>query len=190
MKVFPKKETKRDEPTDENFVPKVHWYNRIPFWVKAFLIKYWFMGAEFYFFQVGLGYFFQGESATIGLAAATGLAAGVFNEIFVYPILDVSENHPNQSNVWILFKSKKLYSLFINVLYGLIWAVGALLINAIVKTNFIGMDNTAYGFAEPFCFACYGMVIDAVIITIKNLIVLFYHRVIKKQSKEEWNYVL
>ena len=186
----PKPKNKNDV-TDENYVPKVHWFSKIPYPVKAIVLKFWFFGMEFYFFQMGLGYFFQDPNAAVILMLIFGFAMGVFNEIFVYPLLDVVENKPGQSKPYVLIKSKKLYSLFANVLFGLLIGCGASLINALIRTHLIAeADLGSYGFAEPVLVACYALVLDAFLVLLKDLAITVYHRVIKKEGKEEWSYVL
>ncbi len=161
---------------------KVHWYNKIPYPVKSLFIKYWFFGLIYFLFMNGLGSLeiFRSEtnfsSMTFVLIIITGLAIGVFNDLLVYNILDVIEDFPGQKDDYVIFKSRKIYSLFINIVYGV--AVGFLGIFISGKfSELIDPTYSTFWFREPFTAALVLFVVDGIFIFIKDLI---KHFVFKK----------
>ncbi len=161
---------------------KVHWYNKIPYPVKSLFIKYWFFGLIYFLFMNGLGSLeiFRSEtnfsSMTFVLIIITGLAIGVFNDLLVYNILDVIEDFPGQKDDYVIFKSRKIYSLFINIVYGV--AVGFLGIFISGKfSELIDPTYSTFWFREPFTAAFVLFVVDGIFIFIKDLI---KHFVFKK----------
>lgn len=166
---------------------RIHWYQKIPYPVRALFIKYWFFGLNYFLFDVGLGYldFFQSSSgdifayATLILMLISGLALGVFNDLFVYNILDIIEDFPNEKEHYVIFKSKKLYSLFINILYGLLVGFISRLICGNL-TRLIDPTLHTFLFREPFTCALMMFVIDALFITIKNAFVSLFRNVLNK----------
>ncbi len=161
---------------------KVHWYNKIPYPVKSLFIKYWFFGLIYFLFMNGLGSLeiFRSEtnfsSMTFVLIIITGLAIGVFNDLLVYNILDVIEDFPGQKDDYVIFKSRKIYSLFINIVYGV--AVGFLGIFISGKfSELIDPTYSTFWFREPFTAGLMLFVVDGIFILIKDLI---KHFVFKK----------
>lgn len=151
------------------------WYHRIPFFVKAVLIKYWFFGLNYFLFEMGLGYLFPDMSAYSAwlLILIASLAQGVFNDILVYNILDAWENKPGEAKNYELFKSKKLYSLFINIVYGFVWGFITYYLCGTIATAIQHLWPQSYFFQEPLSFALIGFAVDAVFVSIKDGIVAF-----------------
>lgn len=160
---------------------KVHWYNKIPYPVKALFIKYWFFGLVYFLFMNGLGSLpvFRNESSftvmTLVLVLITGLAIGVFNDLLVYNILDVIEDFPGQKDLYVLYKSRKLVSLLINVFYGLVLGFLSLYLCALISSA-IDPTLTSYWFREPFSAALVIFVLDAAFVGLKDLLARFVFR--------------
>ncbi len=163
---------------------KVHWYQRIPYPVRALFIKYWFFGLNYFLFEMGLGsisIFRESTGDTFAAASMililiSGLALGVFNDIFVYNILDVIEDYPGQKKPFVIFKSKKVYSLFINVIFGIVVAfLGRLLSGLIALAIDPELTNVWGWFREPLTCGLMMFVVDGALISIKNFIVYLYH---------------
>lgn len=179
----------QDKATHDDLVDKktlkkyrVHWYQKIPYPVRALFIKYWFFGLNYFLFDMGIGSlsFFSQSSTTDIFAYATlilflisGFALGVFNDIFVYNILDVIEDRPKEKEPFVIFKSTKLYSLFINIVYGIIvvfisrWISGSIALAIDPE-----LTNVWGWFREPLTCGLVMFVVDGAFIGIKNMIVL------------------
>lgn len=157
---------------------KVHWYNKIPYVVKALFIKYWFFGLIYFLFMNGLGSLelFRSETTfstmTFILILITGLAIGIFNDLIVYNILDVIEDFPGQKNDYVIFKSRKIYSLFINILYGIIVGFLGIFIGGKLS-ELIDPTLSTFWFREPFSAGLLLFLVDGIFISIKFLIKRF-----------------
>ncbi len=163
---------------------KVHWYQRIPYPVRALFIKYWFFGLNYFLFEMGLGsisIFRESTGDTFAAASMililiSGLALGVFNDIFVYNILDVIEDYPGQKKPFVIFKSKKVYSLFINVIFGIVVAfLGRWLSGLIALAIDPELTNVWGWFREPLTCGLMMFIVDGALISIKNFAVYLYH---------------
>ncbi len=163
---------------------KVHWYQRIPYPVRTLFIKYWFFGLNYFLFEMGLGsisIFRESTGDTFAAASMililiSGIALGVFNDLFVYNILDVIEDYPGQKKPYVIFKSKKVYSLFINVIFGIIVAfLGRWLSGLIALAIDPELTNVWGWFREPLTCGLMMFLVDGALISIKNFIVYLYH---------------
>ena len=103
-------------------------------------------------------------------------AQGIFNDVLVYNILDAWENVPGEAKNWEFFKSKKLYSLFINVAYGLLWGFLTYYLCGIIATAIQSQWAESYFFQEPLSFAVIGFLIDGVFVLFKDSIVYLIQR--------------
>lgn len=177
------KDIRKEDLVDKKTLKKyqLHWYQKIPYPVRALFIKYWFFGLNYFLFNMGLGalpYFVELKQETFAintliLLFIQSFALGAFNEVFVYNILDVIEDFPGESKRFIFFKSKKLYSLFINIFYGIVSGLTSLILCGVIAT---AIGNETWLFREPFTFALVAFFVDLVFVEGKNLIV----RLLKK----------
>lgn len=159
---------------EDNYKSHVRFIDRIPYPIKAIVLKYWFLGLGYYLIMNGIGYFFQDETYTVIalLNLALGLCYGVFFDIFLYNIYDVIETYEGQRKPYILFKRKNILSLLINVVYGIILAISSTFIGAL----FMQIEgNPGFG-AEAFSYALIALILDAIVLSIKNLIIYLIHR--------------
>lgn len=160
---------------------RIHWYNRIPYPVKALFIKYWFFGLVYFLFMNGLGSLpvFQGGSQfsmmTLVLILITGIACGVFDDLLVYNILDVIEDYPGQKDSFVIFKSRKFYSIFVNVVYGVFLCIVSLYLCARFS-SWIDPSLSSYWFREPFSAALVIFVLDGIFVSIKDGLVHLFRR--------------
>ena len=139
-------------------------FTRLPYWLKAIFIKYWFFGSICFFVLMG--------SSLIGEDAAlfAGALSGAIFDLVVYNILVMMDSDLNESRHYIIFKSKKIYSLFINIAYNMaLFILAMLFCSTIVKTYKDPVNN--WFLQEPFSQALVLFVFDAVFVTIKNITV-------------------
>lgn len=169
---------------------RIHWYQKVPYPVRALFIKYWFFGLVYFLFEMGIGaipYFRITDSTTIFgvntiiLILITGFALGVFNDFLVYNILDVIEDDPGEKAPYVFFKSKKFYSLFINIIYGECVAFLSLYLCGIIAMA-ISPDNSMFYFREPLTCGLMMFVIDYLFLMVKNLVVYIYKKFICGES--------
>lgn len=189
-------EPEKDSLKDDNLVDKkilkkykVHWYHRIPYPVRALLIKYWFFGLNYFLFQMGLGSidFFRASTtntfavSTLLLVFVSGFALGVFNDIFVYNILDVIEDVPGSKEPYVFFKSKKVYSLFINVFYGLVVGFLSMYLCGLLS-QLVDPALESFWFREPLTAALVMFIVDGAFIGLKNLAVMIFRHFRPKET--------
>lgn len=180
-----KEEFKKAEGESIPNAYKVTWFDRIPFWVRASLIKYWFFGMAYFFFVMGMT-FLMGISDPGTLLffqiLILGVAMGFLNDFIIDNILEVMETNRHEAHYWWIFKSKKWWSVLINLPYGLLWSALSVLVcgllgNAVDATGVSGLDWT---FREPFSFALVAFAIDGVFVLAKDGILALGRRGLKE----------
>lgn len=144
--------------------------NKVPYSIKAILIKYWFYGAVCFFSLMGfIG--ISGENA----ALVGGLIAGALFDIACYNILEMMDHDNNKSKYYMMYKSKKIYSVFINVIYQVaVFLIAMVIISSIVSTYKDPVNN--WFLQEPLSIALVLTAIDAIFLLIKNLLVKLFKK--------------
>lgn len=143
---------------------------RLPYWLKAIVIKYWFFGAICFFSLMGTGLI--GENAAI----FAGVLSGCLFDIVVYNILLLMDSDENESRHFMMYKSKKIYSLFINIVYQVVVFFIAMLICSSIVNSYKDPVNNWF-LQEPFSIGLVLFIIDGIFITIKGLIVLLVKKI-------------
>ena len=144
--------------------------DRIPFWVKAVFMKFWFNGAVCYFIYWGLGLFISGIENMILVLA---LALGMVTDILVNNAFRFFAKTPGDNDKWMMLPKKKLSNLFLNVLYSfvvlisVVWLYNS--INAFMNAA-RGTVGEVYLGVEPILFGLFYVGIDLALIGMKNLI--------------------
>lgn len=144
--------------------------NKVPYSIKAILIKYWFYGAVCFFSLMGfIG--ISGENA----ALVGGLIAGALFDIACYNILEMMDQDNNKAKYYMMYKSKKIYSVFINVVYQVaVFLIAMVMISSIVSTYKDPVNN--WFLQEPLSIALVLTAIDAIFLLIKNLLVKLFKK--------------
>lgn len=175
---------KEQKEEQENKVdkPKVSFLKKIPFSIKAILIKYWFYGMYYYFIIMGLGSLFLDLTSenTLYLVIIFCLFAGICNDLLLNTILDVIENKPGESKKYIIFKKKKsVLSTLINLVYGFTWGF----ISMYIPSLYVDLSETVSWIGrEPFSFALIALGVDFIFVLLKDLIVYLVRKVILKKE--------
>lgn len=158
---------------------KRNFWHRIPFGLKATFIKYWFYGALYFFCFMGLGFYLQNEN----LVLVTGAIGGVLFDLALYNIYLLMAETREEASKWWIFKSKKFYSIFINVI--VLIALFFVFYLIVVPINMVKPANLDWLFQEPLTAALLLTVLDTIIVWIKNLLVMLYKKYIKHEKKGE-----
>lgn len=175
---MPKKTTstkKEKDPEQPNTVEqpyKVSWFDRIPYWVKAVFIKYWFFGAIYFFFVMGITMFAESSYLPIYQMLVVGAAISFIVDFFVNPILEAIETPAHEGHYWWMFRSKKFYGLLINLVYGFALGFATSFLCAYLVT--ITPENSFGAFREPLTFAAVTLILDLAAIWLKNLLVYIF----------------
>lgn len=151
----------------------------IPTWIKAFFIKFWVAGAICYFFIWGLGIYIQ---ATLDMLFVTAFATGIIVDLLVTPAMLYFESDKKEWHPYILVPvpGKKLWSLLINIPVAFLEVGVIFLIYSEINILLVDIKNLPSGSTplavEPLLFGLLYLIIDIIIISIKNLFI----KVIKK----------
>lgn len=156
--------------------------DRLPAWLKAVFMKFWFNGAVCYFIYWGLGLYVSNlENMLIILAIVLGMVTDLLvNNAFRFFALTEGDN-----DKWMMLPKKKLVNLFLNVLYSfavliiVVWFYNSIngVINAIKGTEgqiFLGV--------EPILFGLFYVAFDLLFIGMKNMAVSMIRDAKKKNG--------
>ena len=139
---------------------------KIPSWIKALFLKFWFDGAMCFFFLWGLGNVLKGWDIILVLALATG----IITDLLLNNIFRFIETSPKEYNKWMMFPQKKLWTLFANIAYSVL--IVLLVVASYKGINIIinGPDSDKITVAvEPFLYGLLYLVYDLIFIGCRNL---------------------
>ncbi|MDE7083375.1 MAG: hypothetical protein K2O89_06720 [Clostridia bacterium] len=164
---------------------KTDFLGKIPVWIKALFIKWWFAGLVCYFVMFGIQQFMNGDP--LDAIVLTGFVLGLVVELFVNPIFRYMEHDDGEYNSYIMFPFpfKAYWTFFTNILYYIVVALvmyfGFYLgLNELINC-IKGTENVIALGVEPLLFGTFCVVADMIFIGIKDLIVYL----VKKSKKEK-----
>lgn len=152
--------------------------SRIPVWVKALFIKWWFFGVVCYFMMMGL--LSENIPDPLDKLVLTGIVTGLVVEIFVNPIFRYMEVEGEyKPYVMFPFPLKAFWTFFTNILYYciVIW------ITSWIYT-FINTQLHLFVAVEPLLFAVFALIVDMAFIGIKDLVVFLIKKSHNKKVVE------
>ena len=169
---------------EKQFDPyKTDFLAKIPVWIKAFFVKFWFAGAVAYFVTWGIGL-----GNTLDSLVLTGAVLGLVVDVLVNPLFRYMETDRKEYNAYMMFPFpfKQFWTFFTNILYYIVVLI-------FVNYCYFGMnefinyvkgtsDVIAVG-VEPLLFGAFCVVADMIFIGIKDGIVALI-RHLKKKKKE------
>jgi hypothetical protein len=144
--------------------------DKIPDWIKALFIKFWFNGAVCFFIFWGLGMLIFG----LDMIVVMGVVLGMVNDLLVNNVFHFFAITPGSNNKWMMFPKRKLWTFFANIVYStiilfiVVWIYSIINIayNAIMgTTNQIGLG------VEPVFFGLLYMAVDMLFVGMKNLFI-------------------
>ncbi len=157
---------------------------KIPTWIKALLLKWWFIGAVCFFFLWGFGNYITAHWDRILIL---GLASGAVTNLLTNNLLRLIEREDGEFNLYMMLPTKKLWALFVDVVYG--FAITILVvytyegINALIiqlNPSKYASDSVPLG-VEPLLYGLFYLAYDMIFIWAKNLIVYLF----KKNKAEQ-----
>lgn len=167
---------KQFDPYKTDFLAKV------PAWLKAIFVKFWFAGMVCFFFMFGIG--LQDLDAVVLI----GIVLGVVVDVLVNPLFRFMETDRHEYNAYMMFPFpfKAIWTFFANVFYYLIISIcinycyfGVNELLNVIK----GTADTYYLGVEPLSFGLFAVTVDMIFIGLKDGIVCLV-RHIKKGKKE------
>ncbi|MGN0817431.1 MAG: hypothetical protein ACI4L9_00540 [Candidatus Coproplasma sp.] len=158
---------------------KIDKFSRIPAWIKALFIKFWFAGAVCFFVNMGLGTII---SSALDLLVLDGIVLGIMTDLLVNPIFRFLESSDKEYNNFIMFPFpvKHFWTFFTNIIYYVIVLLG-------VDGIYVLMDGVWHMnvYVEPLLFGLFAVIIDMAFIGIKDLIVYLIKKCKNKKTNGE-----
>ncbi len=162
---------------------KVDKLSRVPTWLKALFVKFWFAGAVCYFIMFGIQF-----ADALDTVIITGVVMGIVVDVLVNPIFRYMESDRKEYNAYMMFPFpfKKFWTFFTNIIYYVVVLIsvyycyeGLNLLIGLIK----GTTNKIHVGVEPLLFGVFTTIADMAFIGIKDLIVYLVKR--NKRKKEE-----
>lgn len=156
--------------------------DRIPFWVKAVFMKFWFNGAVCYFILWGLGLFIASLENMILILA---IVLGMVTDVLVNNAFRFFASVPGANDKWMMLPKKKLVNFFLNILYSfvvliaVVWLYNS--VNAVINAA-KGTEGLVYIGVEPVLFGLFYVAIDLAFIGMKNLMLSIVNDAKKKNG--------
>ena len=156
--------------------------DKIPFWVKAIFMKFWFNGAVCYFIYWGLGLF---VSNLENMILVMSISLGIVTDILVNNAFRFFASTPGENDKWMMLPKKKLANLFLNVVYSfviliaVVWLYNS--INAVINAIHGTVGEVFLG-VEPILFGLFYVIIDLALIGMKNLMISIVNDAKKKNG--------
>lgn len=167
---------KQFDPYKTDFLAKV------PAWIKAFFVKFWFAGMVCFFFMFGIGL------QDIDAVLLIGVVLGIVVDILVNPLFRFMETDRREYNAYMMFPFpfKAIWTFFANIFYYLIIA---LLINYCyfgvneIMNAIKGTEELYYLGVEPLSFGLFAVVTDMIFIGIKDGVVALVRHTKKEKRR-------
>ena len=155
--------------------------DKIPGWVKALFIKFWFNGAVCFFIFWGLAMFI---ADMLDMMIVFGVVLGLINDLLVNNTFRFIENYPGQNNKWMMFPKKSNWTLFANIPYSILILFCIFYLYNFLNYVILGVNNEAGILGvEPIAFGLLYLVVDMFFISIKNMMVSIVQDAMEKNKK-------
>ncbi len=150
---------------------------KVPVWLKALFVKFWFSGVVCYFVMMGLGVYLMYDD--LDMLVIVGIVMGIVNDVFVNPVFRYMESDKREYNNFMMlpFPFKQFWTFFLNIIYYLIVVIVVNYIYTFINMFIGGLP------VEPILFGIFAIIADMAFIGIKDLIVYLVKR--RKNKKSE-----
>ncbi|MGN1104318.1 MAG: hypothetical protein ACI4QI_05520, partial [Candidatus Coproplasma sp.] len=172
-------DTRTKKGKEKHFDPyKIDKLSRVPVWIKASFIKFWFAGAVCYFVMFGLSLYVAADDLFI----VCGLILGLLTDFIVNPIFRMLESDDKEYNNYMMFPFpvKVYWTFFTNLLYYVLvmFTVSYMYTGLNMLINLItgSPSSTIAVGAEPLLQGVFCVIADMAFIGIKDLIVFLVKR--------------
>ena len=145
--------------------------DKIPSWIKALFIKFWFNGAVCFFIFWGLGMY---VTDMLDMIFVLAVVMGMVTDILVNNAFRFLATYEGQNDKWMMFPKKKYWTFVANILYafpilvGVIWFYNIL---NVVLNKFKGTEGELFVGVEPILFGLAYMAIDMLFIIMKQTMI-------------------
>ena len=141
---------------------------RIPSWIKALFIKFWFNGAVCFFIYWGLGLVIPSMENMILVLA---MVLGMVTDILVNNVFRFFAKVEGENDKWMMFPKKRYVNLFLNIIYAFCLLIAVIWLYNVINVSLntlMGTEEKVYLGVEPIMFGIFYMVIDLVFLGIRN----------------------
>lgn len=176
------KEGMSERARNREFDPyKVDRFSRIPAWIKAIFIKFWFAGMVCYFVMMGLKI-----GNDLDRLVLVGAVLGVVVDVLVNPLFRYMESDRREYNAYMMFPFpfRAFWTFFTNLIYYIfvLVCVNFCYLGLNELLNLIkGTTEVIHLGVEPLLFGVITVACDMLFIGIKNVIVML----VKKYKKSD-----
>lgn len=142
--------------------------DKIPNWIKALFIKFWFNGAVCFFIFWGLGLYITNMTDMLVVLA---VVLGMVTDILVNNAFRFFEKYEGQNSKWMMFPKKKYWTFFANIIYAfpvLFLVVRLYEFINITGNRINGTENEMILGVEPILFGLFYLMFDLMFLGIKN----------------------
>lgn len=146
----------------------------VPEFLKMMLLKAWFAGAVYYFVGFGLGI-----TNLLDQIFIIGIALGLVTDLLTNNVIRFLEETPGANNRWMLFSSKSYVCFFCNMIYGIVLVIGVAAVYwglEWVADLLTGKPELIHVGTEPVLFGVFCMLLDMLLVTLKNLVLKAFKR--------------
>ena len=162
---------------------KVDKFSRIPAWIKALFVKFWFAGAVCYFIMMGLKI-----GNDLDRLVLVGAVMGLIVDVLVNPLFRYMESDRREYNAYMMFPFpfKAFWTFFTNLIYYIIViaCVNFCYLGLNELINLIkGTEQVIHVGVEPLLFGVLTVACDMLFIGIKNAVVLLIKKLKNKKSE-------
>ncbi len=161
---------------------KTDFLGRVPVWLKAIFIKWWFAGAVCYFILFGLQNVIKDP---LDMIAFTGITLGLVVEVLVNPLFRYLERGDKEYAPYMMFPFpfKAYWTFFTNIIYYVLVAacVNGLYLAMNLAINALNGSQAIAG-VEPLLFGVFFVIADMLFIGIKDLAVYLVGRNAKERA--------
>lgn len=174
-------ETTYKKSKSKEFNPyKLDRLSRVPTWIKAVFIKWWFAGCVCYLINMGLGSVITNDENRMLL---TGVILGIVVDVLVNPAMRYFQTDEREYDNYMMFPFpfKKYWTFFTNAVYYIVVAIVVMYMYQGLNM-LVGGGKIAVG-VEPLLYGTFCVIVDMAFIGIKDLIVYLVRR--KKHDKQE-----
>ncbi len=145
--------------------------DKIPTWILALIMKWWFAGAVCFFILWGLGTYVQND---MDMILVMSIVLGMVTDILVNNAFRFFETYKGQNSKWMMFPKKAFWTFFANIPYAfVIYYIVMYIYNVInvICNMSAGTENTIYLGVEPIGFGLFYVAVDMCFIGMKNLFI-------------------
>jgi len=142
--------------------------DKIPNWIKALFIKFWFNGAVCFFIFWGLGLY---VTDMLDMLVVMAVVLGMVTDILVNNAFRFLERYEGQNSKWMMFPKKKYWTFIANIIYAvpvLACVVWLYEIINIAGNSIRGTENEIILGVEPILFGLFYLFFDLCFIGVKN----------------------